>query len=98
MSFTKQTQCHLHGGKEGLNHGQALPETDQAERKERIAVHHEPVRPSPVRVQGNAILCAWVVWNASRVFLKVMRPLKVAKPKPLTTRKREFLNYLIISA
>ena len=24
-----------------------------------------------------------------------MRPLKVAKPKPLTTRKREFLNYLI---
>ena len=52
MSFTKQTQCHLHGGKEGLNHGQALPETDQAEREERIAVHHEPVRPSPVRVQG----------------------------------------------
>ena len=26
-----------------------------------------------------------------------MRPLKVAKPKPLTTRKREFLNYLITS-
>ena len=52
VSFTKQTQCHLYGGKEGLNHGQALPETDQAEREERIAVHHEPVRPSPVRVQG----------------------------------------------
>ena len=27
-----------------------------------------------------------------------MRPLKVAKPKPLTTRKREFLNYLIVES
>ena len=27
-----------------------------------------------------------------------MRPLKVAKPKPLTTRKREFLYYLILTA
>ena len=31
MSFTKQTLSHLPDGKEGLNYGQALPETDQTE-------------------------------------------------------------------
>ena len=59
MSFTKQTLCHLPDGKEGQNHGQALPETDQAEREKRIAVRLEPVRPCPVRVQGEdkVVIC-----------------------------------------